>query len=558
MSKKPSIDGFVPRRSQANLGDVHAESKLPPVQARGLQRRTAEVSPELIAEERATTNALASSGEAIRRGDVDESLRSIDESPQPEQPKKHRRGLFRRRGDKKPVSRRRKIIKRLLLLLLVIGIGIGLWVGISAILASGSMFKGDIFGIVQQKKLKVDENGRSNVLIFGTNEDDEGGDHPGAMLTDSIMVLSISQDKKDAYMISIPRDLWVNFGAACNAGYQGKINELYNCFSDGGTSKEEKEAGALALAKEVGEVTGLDVQYYAHLNYTVVRQAVDAVGGVTVKVESSDPRGIYDPNFDWKCNYQCNYVKYKNGEVANMDGEHALAFMRARNAQGGYGLPGGNFDREKNQQKVIKALREKALSAGTLANPGKVTSLINAMGDNLSTSFETSEIRTLISLAQDIKAEAIQSISLVDENEPVMTTGNVGGASIVRPIAGVSDFSQVQSYINKQINATPVTREAAHVIVLNASGVPGAAQLEADKLESKGLIVDYIGNAEIDPAQAANQFYAVGDATKEHTTKYLAGRYNTRVKTTTPPGTVYGTTNFVVVIVKPIEMPATN
>lgn len=79
-------------------------------------------------------------------------------------------------------------------------------------------------------------------------------------------------------------------------------------------------------------MTGLDVQYYAHINYTVVREAVDAVGGVDVKIESSDPRGILDRNFDWKCNCECYYVNYKNGEVAHMDGEHALAFMRTQRA----------------------------------------------------------------------------------------------------------------------------------------------------------------------------------------------------------------------------------
>lgn len=55
----------------------------------------------------------------------------------------------------------------------------------------------------------------------------------------------------------------------------------------------------------------------------------------------------------------------------------------------GTGLAQSNFDREKNQQKVIVALREKALSAGTLANPGKVMSLISALGDNLNTNFDT-------------------------------------------------------------------------------------------------------------------------------------------------------------------------
>ncbi len=457
-----------------------------PVNAVGLQRRRA---PATNNTEVATTNALAPSQygltreQGLSRSDVDESLREID-SNRPIASTPRTRGGFH--------PSRRKLIKRIILALLVLGVLLGGWIGIKTLLASNSVFKGDIFGLIQSTPLKEDASGRSNILIFGTSEDDEGGDHPGAFLTDSIMVLSVDQDKKDAFMVSIPRDLWVKYGTACNSGYEGKINELYGCFSDNG---DEKEAGAVALAKKVGQVTGLDIQYQVHVNYTVVRESVDAVGGISVKVESSDPRGILDRNFDWKCNYKCYYVKYANGEVAQMDGEHALAFMRARNAQGGYGLPGGNFDREKNQQKVIVALRDKALSAGTLANPAKVSGLIDAMGSNLNTNFATNEIRTLMTIATEVQASSITSISLVDEEEPVLTTGNLNGISIVRPIDGIYDYMGIASYIRKQIIADPASKEGASIVVLNGSGVTGAAQLAADKLSAMGLTIIDIDNA---------------------------------------------------------------
>jgi anionic cell wall polymer biosynthesis LytR-Cps2A-Psr (LCP) family protein len=289
------------------------------------------------------------------------------------------------------------------------------------------------------------------------------------------------------------------------------------------------------------------VQYYAHLNYTVVRDAVNAVGGVDVKIESSDPRGILDRNFDWRCKYTCYYVKYANGETAHLDGEHALALSRARNASGGYGLPGGNFDREKNQQKVVKALREKAVSAGTLTNVGKVTSLIDALGNNLKTNFETKEIRTLISLGSDIPSEAIKPISLVEEGEEQVTTGNVGGASIVRPIAGLSDYSDIQAYVNKKLTSNAITQEGAQIVVLNGSQVVGVGQKEADKLTTKGFTVTTVANA---PAgtYARVEIYQIGkgmDATKAK----LKQLYNVKtIKTTTPPVAVASGTNFVVII----------
>lgn len=491
MTKQPSMDGFVPRRPDtpgiAGNSNVHPRQLPRPERPQlGVPRRPlTQNRPPIDAQPTTvrTTNGLS-------RADVDESLRQIDQSDDSAGQVAHGRGGAR--------SHRKRWIKRLLITLLVIFFAIGAWIGVRAVLAGSSVFKGDIFGIIQQKELKADMTGRSNILIFGTSEDDQEGDHPGAFLTDSIMMLSVDQKKKDAFMVSIPRDLWVKYGRACNSGYEGKINELYNCHSDAG---EDGDAGAKGLAAKVGEVTGLDVQYTVHVNYTVVRQAVDAVGGISVKVQGNGdvpygvkPGSILDRNFDWKCNYKCYYVKYEPG-VHSMDGEHALAFMRARNAQGGYGLAQGNFDREKNQQQVIVALRNKALSAGTLANPSKVMNLISAFGENLNTNFDTSEIRTLMALGSEIEASSITSIDLVDDKEPVLTTGNVSGASVVRPVDGIYDYSTIASYIRKMISSDPAVKEGASIVVLNGSGVAGAASKAATKLEDMGFSIADVGNA---------------------------------------------------------------
>ena len=524
-----SVDGFVPRRSGRVLGETQ--------QPIGSKRP--EVGIPLPGKK---TESMRVSKQVVRSGEIGESLKMIDDEDNAPIPKK-RRFLGGRRAKKQPASSKKKIIKRLAIGLIVILILTGAYVGIKTLLASGNIFQGNPFDIFQSAPLKQDENGRSNILVFGTSEDD-GPDHGGANLTDSLMVVSIDQTKKNAYMVSIPRDLYVEYGETCPEGYQGKINSLYDCYSNGG---ENDEAGGNALKAKIGEVLGFDIQYYAHLNYTVVRDAVNAVGGVDVKIESEDPRGILDRNFDWKCGYDCFYVKYTNGEVAHLDGEHALALSRARNASGGYGLPGGNFDREKNQQKIVKALREKAVSAGTLTNVGKVTSLIDALGNNLRTNFETKEIRTLMTLGTDIQSEKIESISLVQEGDDVVTTGNVGGASIVRPIAGLYDYSQIQTYVLKKLNSNEVTREAAQVVVLNGSQVVGVGQKEADSLSAKGFTITTVDNAPVG-TYGRVEIYQIGSgmsATKAKL-KHLYGV--TKVKTSPPPLAVAEGTNFVVII----------
>lgn len=536
-NKRPSLDGFVSRGAPTALGEHHQKHS-----ATGRpQRQTLHTGDEK------NTSTLSDRPQetTVGRSSIRESLQSLDDEQ--ESPKLSRRQKRRLRHDaKRPKSKARRIAKWIGLLLLLSVVGVAVYLGINAFNATNNVFEGGIFGITQKQKLKEDINGRSNFVIFGTAEDDEGGNHGGANLTDSLMVMSVNQTTKDAFMVSIPRDLWVEYGTACSAGYQGKINEVYGCFSEDG---KDEAAGAAALQEKIGAILGLDIQYYVHLNFTAVVEAVDAVGGVDVTIQSEDPRGILDRNFDWKCGYRCYYVNYKNGETVHLDGEHALALARARNASGGYGLPNGNFDREKNQQIIIKALREKAMSAGTLTNLGKVTGLMNALGNNLRTNIDTKEIQTLMSLANDIPSDAITSISLVDEEDPLVTTGMIGASSSVYPIAGRYNYSAIKAFIAKAATNNPVTKEGAKIVVLNGTSVVGVAKTQADALTAKGYSISSVDNAP-EGAYADVEIYQIGEGNAA-TADALKAYYGvTAIKTTSPPLAVADDVSFVVVIGK--------
>ena len=480
--------------------------------------------------------------EVIRRkdkDDLDSSLNAID-LQESKAAKKH---------DSKRKARRRKIIKRVVLAIVILAVLVFGYVAVKAFIASNKTFQGGFIGFIQKTSLKQDANGRSNILVFGTSEDSEGGNHPGGNLTDSIMLLTIDQNKKDAFMISLPRDFWVKLDQPCSVGYEEKLNTVYMCASDDGKYEQN---GADALRKKVGEILGMDIQYYAHLNYKVVADAVDAVDGVQVTIETDDPRGIYDPNFDWMCKHQCKMVNYKQGETVTLDGAHALALARARNAQGGYGLPGGNFDRERNQQKILRALQDKALSAGTLTNLGKVTGLIDALGNNLRTNVNTSEIRTILDLAQEIKGEKLQSIALDEEGSAVVTTGNHLGRSVVMPVAGVYNYSGIQALITKKINGSAAgaseesdKQENATVSVYNGSGIAGLAKKSSDELKAKGLTIGDVGNA---PGGARQQTVIYQTSNNMPKTKaLLEAHYGVSVTTGQSPVAGNGA-NFVIIL----------
>lgn len=542
MTRQPhSTDGFVPRRSATpQAGSLRRSAALPPVQPVAVRRTIGKAEHPLTGADAARPAALKGS---VSRSEIDESLKGIDS---PDKRPKKRKGKL----SSKQIKR---IIKWVIILILVIGLGVAAYVGFKALMASKNIFKGNVFDIVQSKPLQADANGRSNIIVFGTAEDDEGGTHEGGNLTDSLMVVSLDQKKKDVFMLSIPRDMWVQYAETCTVGNQGKVNATYFCASDDGA---DEEAGANALKDKMGDITGLEMHYYVHLNFTAVVELVNAVGGVDVTIESEDPRGILDRNFDWKCGYRCYFVNYKNGQQVHLDGEHALALARARNASGGYGLPNGNFDREKNQQKIIKALQQKAVSAGTLTNIGKVTGIIDALGRNLRTNFEVSEIRTLMDVGQAMKPENMHSLSLVTEGESLVTTGSYSGQSIVRPIAGILDYSAIHQYVRQNVSSDPVSREKATVAVLNGSGMAGAAQTEATKLEEQNFTIGEIGNApEGDYGKVT--IYQI-DASKTGTAAKLKKIYGAKLLATAPPVPVAEGTAFIVIVGTIAESPSSN
>lgn len=542
-SNRPTsaMDGFIRRPTERKVGGVIGGQKVE------TQRKPATTIAQADepTEQKRPVRAVRS---GISRSEIDASLDSIDSgSDSPESSRKVRK-------PKTPKSSKRKWIKRVAILLVVLFVAAAGYFAFKAIVASGNVFQGSILDVFQNQPLKQDESGRSNILILGTSEDDPG--HQGANLTDSMMILSIDQNKKNAYMISIPRDMEVQYGRACMSGYAGKINVYYSCVHD---DKEGVDADREALKEEasfVGDIFGLDIQYGVNVNYTVMRELVNAVGGsITVTIESRDPRGQMDSNFDWKCGVgdrkvsraqvlkRCppngHFIDYPNGP-AKLDAEHALYLAQARGDMAPtYGFEQSNFDREKNQQKIIKALREKAVSAGTLADFGKVSSIIDALGNNLRTTFETKEFRTLVSLAQDIQSDNIKSISLIDGDNPVMNgDGN--------PTAGKYQYKAIRELIQKKLSADPVVQEEAPIVVLNGSGVAGVAQTEADKLEEAKYTIADISNA---PAGTYPRYtlYQVGSG-NTGTAAALKKRYGIEITKGTPPVTVDSTVRFVLIV----------
>ena len=290
------------------------------------------------------------------------------------------------------------------------------------------VFPGNPVDILTSKELTKDENNRMNFLIFGTSEDDEG--HSGALLADSILVVSVGE--KDAKVFSIPRDLWIDYGQVCTiGGTTGKINAGYVCGLN--TNQKDVDKASNYFTGLVEEVTGLSIPYYVNVSYNTLKELTDMLGGIDVEIYSDDSRGIYDKNQNLRLPAGVNHL----------DGETALKLARARNSKGGYGLSRSNFDREINQQRIIQAIFEKAKKT---MDPVKAMSTLDILKKYLKTNVSISEIRYLADWADKFTGK-IESI----DTSKVLTTGQIGAASVVIPKAGEGNYTELQELIKSEI-----------------------------------------------------------------------------------------------------------
>ncbi len=412
--------------------------------------------------------------------------------------------------------------------------------------ASGNVFQGGFFQVFQKVPLKQDENGRSNFLILGTSEDDPG--HEGANLTDSMMIVSVDQKKKDVYLFSIPRDLYVKYDRLCFSGQSGKINAYLYCVNDEETATAEQERLTMSM-RFISDIFGLELHYAVRVNYTVLREAVDAVGGVDVDIQGSGGApGILDRHFDHVCDYKCYLVKYDNG-VHHLDGSQALNLARVRGESAPtYGLVRSNFDREINQQKILVALKDKAVKTSTIMDFNKVLQLVDALGNNLRTNIQTKELRTLLELSGDIESSKIHRISLIGDGDDLAVLKTDGGNVV--PIEGYFNYDGVKKFIQKKMGPKSIETEEPIVDIFNNSAENGLAQAEADKLTGLGFTVGRIDNlperAKHQP-EGSIQVYSFNPE-KSFSAEKLKKMYSVKVINSRPEFFKDSTADFVVII----------
>lgn len=213
------------------------------------------------------------------------------------------------------------------------------------------------------------------VLVLG-----KGGEgHTGALLTDTIMVGHLNPDSKKTTVFSLPRDIWIT-------EIRAKLNTAYHY-------------GGFDMAKDsVAGITNFKINNVVVVDFEVFKDIINSLGGVDVEVDNAfiDSKypiaGKENDLCSGDLTYACRYetIEFKQGLVT-MDGETALKFARSRNSEGDEGT---DLAREKRQQKIILAIRNKVLSPEILLDLNKMKSVYEVVIKNLKTDFNVDTVLT--------------------------------------------------------------------------------------------------------------------------------------------------------------------
>ncbi|MEV7228506.1 LCP family protein [Polymorphospora sp. NPDC051019] len=255
-----------------------------------------------------------------------------------------------RRGPRPRWGRIALVAGLAVLVLSLLGAG-GMWVYASSL--ESDLDRTDAFSDITGGRPES-VTGALNILLVGTDSRDPDAplDQPGEWRADTVIIMHIPASHDEAYLVSIPRDLYVpipeNAGAPCGSGQRSKINAAFAW-------------GGLPLAVHTVECfTDIRMDHVMAVDFGGFKEVTDALGGVELYVEQ-DTTSIHKP-----------YRKFSKG-TNHMNGTEALDWIRQRKQ-----FPDGDFARMRHQQEFLRALMDKAVSTGTLTNPKKMNDFLKA------------------------------------------------------------------------------------------------------------------------------------------------------------------------------------
>lgn len=223
-----------------------------------------------------------------------------------------------------------------------------------------------------------------NIYVSGI---DTYGEIGNVARSDVNMIITVNPKTNKILLTSIPRDCVVML----------PTYEERDKLTHSGLYGVNESIGAIE------NLMGIKINYYMKINFSAFEDLVDAINGIDV-----------DSDFKFRGEvYGYNFVKGIN----HMNGRQAISFARERHS-----FPSGDFQRVKNQQKVIEAILTKVSSSSTLLM--NYNGILNAVEGSMDTNFAPKEIKSLVKMQLGDMPKWVFEKSSVDQGSDALLTGH--------------------------------------------------------------------------------------------------------------------------------------
>lgn len=221
----------------------------------------------------------------------------------------------------------------------------------------------------------------------------------GMLNTDVLVVAVANPETQKLTMVSLPRDTRVEM-----PGYPGyhKVNEVFALGENIRRDAENKgkpvtENGMTLLKKTLESMLGIPIEHYVQLDFEGFTAVIDNLGGIKVDV---------DRDLVYELPQEGVYRNLKKG-LQVLNGEQALGFVRHRLDKRGDAYNSSDFDRNRRQQQVIRAVVDKVVSIDGISN---LTTVLDTFSKHIRTDLSADQIKGLALDFATISSEKMVSL----------------------------------------------------------------------------------------------------------------------------------------------------
>ncbi len=369
----------------------------------------------------------------------------------------------------------------------------------------------------------VAETGPLNILLMGTDtRTDQGGgfgsevEYGGTGRSDTTILIHLSNDRKSAIAVSIPRDSVVNI-PACTKEDGTTVAERTDLFNSAFAS-----AGPACTVKTLETLTGVTINHAVIVDFIGFSNVVDALGGIKVCLTEAIDEPVENGAG----------IQLPAG-VQVVDGKNALGLMRAR-----YSLAdGSDLRRIERQQELISITIDQITDMNLITDLPALYKVLNAATSSLRMDPGLSDLDSLVTLSTSLSSMGSQNVSFVTVPYESTPDGNrVQWTESANQLwsAIINDTGWPPSEVVVVETTAPSTETENIVvkpsdvsaIVLNGTRRAGFAALTSDFLKAQGVNVAEVGNAPNKDTAESVIVHTSGNALKAQLIGQLLGISN--------------------------------